>query len=91
MRRILFILLIASVGFGTVIPCALANENILDPSSPKKHSDNLNLLVNLSHAGIDTTQAATVDPRDYQERLMTGGITDVVQRAYAVILAYDDA
>ena len=91
MRRILFILLIASVGFGTVIPCALANENILDPSSTKKHSDNLNLLVNLSHAEIDTTQAATVDPRDYHERLMTGGITDVVRRAHAVILAYDDA
>lgn len=91
MGRILFILLIATLGFGTVIPCASANENILDPLSTKKHLDNLNLLVNLSHAGIDTTQAATVDPRDYQEKLTTGGITDVVQRAHAAILAYDDA
>jgi len=91
MRRILFILLMASVGFGTVIPCASANENILDPSSTKKQLDNLNLLVNLSHAGIDTTQAATINPKDYQEKLMTGGITDVAQRAHAVILAYDDA
>lgn len=91
MRRILFILLIASVVFGTVMPCVSANENILDPSSTKEYLDNLNLLVNLSHAGIDTTQAATVDPRDYQEKLMTGGITDVAQGAHTVILAYDDA
>ncbi len=91
MRRILFILLIATLGFGSVIPCASANENILDPSLINKHLDNLNLLVNLSHAEIDTTQAATVDPRDYQEKPMTGEITDVAQRAHAVILAYDDA
>lgn len=89
MRRILLFLLVATLGFGTVIPCGLANENILDPSSTRKHLDNLNLLVNLSHAGISSTKEATVDPGDYQQKTMTGKITDVVETAHALIFAYD--
>jgi len=89
MRRVLFLLLIATFGFGTVIPYGLANENILDTSSTRKHLDNLNLLVNLSHAGIDTTQAATIDPKDYQQKTMTGRITDAIETSHALILAYN--
>ena len=90
MRKVLFVLLIASLGLGIVIPGATADESILDPSSAKKYLENLNLLVNLSRAGIDTTHAATVDPRDYQEETMTGDITDALETDHAVILAYDN-
>jgi len=89
MRRILLLLLIATLGFRTLISYGFASENILEPPLTKKHLDNLNLLVNLSHAGISSTKAATADPRDYQETTMTGKITDVVETAHALIFAYD--
>lgn len=90
MRRIVTLLLIVALfGFGTLI--GLARESTVEPSSTKKHLDNLNLLVNLSQAGISTSKAATVDPREYQEAIMTGEITDGIETGYAIILAYNGA
>ncbi len=89
MRRILVLLLIVTLAFGTVMPYASANQNILDPSSTRIYLENLNLLVNLSHARISSAKAATVNFRDYQQKTMTGTITNVVETSHALILAYD--
>jgi hypothetical protein len=89
MRRILLFLLIATFGFGTVISHGFASQNTLEPSLTKKHLDNFNLLVNLSRAGISSSKAATVDPKDYQQKTMTGRITNAVETTHALIFAYN--
>ncbi|TET47980.1 hypothetical protein E3J59_01290 [Candidatus Aerophobetes bacterium] len=89
MRRILVLLSIATLGFATIISYSLASQNTLQPSLIKKHLDNLNLLVNLSHAGISTPKTATIDPKDYQQKTMTGKIIDVVETDHALIFLYD--
>ena len=90
MKRVIIVLsIVVSLGFGIAISYGLASQNTGEFSLNKKHLDNLNLLVNLSRAGISTSKAATVDPKDYQQATMTGNITVTVETRHAIIYAYN--
>lgn len=89
MIRILAFLLMFTFGFGIGVSLGVANENTLESPLAEKHLENLNLLVNLSRAGISTFKAATVDPRNYQEAAMTGKITATVETDHAIIYDYN--
>lgn len=88
MRRMTILISALVLGLIMTTLHGLASDEKVGSSLSQQHLNNFNLLLNLSQAGISTSEAASVDLQDYQEKTLTGGITSEVETDFAIIYGY---